>query len=117
MAEAMLRARAARRGLTLAVVATVPDLASQVPAHIYAAALADAEAALAALDRRFEFTSSLLDGTPVRVAAALDHEDTVYLQEVIEVRADGSDGPDLVEHLGHPVRIALLEQAAERMPG
>jgi hypothetical protein len=116
MAKAILMARAGRRGLALAV-AALGDLLSQVPLHIYTAAIEDAEAALAALERRFEFPTSLLDGTRVRVAAALDHEDTVYLQEVIEVRADGGDGPDLVEHLGHPARIALLEQAAERMPG
>ncbi len=112
IAEAMLTTRARRRGWTGPL-----DLSRIFLPRAIAAATEEAEAALTAIERRFEFRTALPDDTLVRVAAALDHEDTVYLQEVIEVRADGSDGPDLVDHLGHPARIALLEQAAERMPG
>jgi hypothetical protein len=62
----------------------------------------------------FTFTTALADGTPVHVAAAFDHEETVYIEHAWLRRDDGTDGPDFLDILSHDAHFGLLSEAASR---
>jgi hypothetical protein len=59
----------------------------------------------------FAFSARLADDTLVLVAAAFDHEGTLYLEHAWLARQDGTGGPDFLDIVSWEARLDLLQQA------